>query len=145
LKTFFKDSYNKTKLDALISQIHFWNKTLMFRTVPLSIIRSFSLYTQKTCMTYTIAVCTVKNSVWWTEELSETLEFYSKNEFEKLVHLVAFIIRIYYDVWSFESLFLMEKLVLFVYFQANVWFRIYSTDISSQISGEFSPILKNNK
>ena len=62
----------------------------MFQTVPLSIIRSFSLYTQQwymsyrfadslragsgrsilillascqqTCMTYTIAVCTVKNS-----------------------------------------------------------------------------------
>ena len=27
---------------------------------------------QQTCMTYTIAVCTVKNSWWWTEELSET-------------------------------------------------------------------------
>jgi len=23
-------------------------------------------------MTYTIAVCTVKNAWWWTEELSET-------------------------------------------------------------------------
>jgi len=71
----------------------------MFRTVPLSIIRSYALYTQqwymsyrfadcllagsgcslillascqKICMTYTIAVCTVKNSWWWTEELSET-------------------------------------------------------------------------
>jgi len=72
----------------------------MFRTVPMSTIRSFSLYTQQwymsymfsdslraesgrncsfvlgscqqTCMTYTIAVCTVKNSWWWTEELSET-------------------------------------------------------------------------
>ena len=50
----------------------------MFRTVPLSIIRRFSLYTtavvyviqlasrillrscQQTCMTYNIAVCTVK-------------------------------------------------------------------------------------
>ena len=49
----------------------------MFRTVPLAIIRSFSMYTttmvyviedllillascQQTCMTYTIAVCTVK-------------------------------------------------------------------------------------
>jgi len=45
----------------------------MFRTVPLSIIRSFLLYAQQwymsyrfadsyqqTCMTYTIAVCTVK-------------------------------------------------------------------------------------
>jgi len=87
-----------------------WN--YMFRTIPLSIIRSFSLYTQQwymsyrfadglragsglnifpswscsqlcsilillasrqeTCMTYTIAACTVKNSWWWTEELSET-------------------------------------------------------------------------
>jgi len=66
-------------------------KLYMFRTVPLSIIRSSSLYTQQwyvsyrfadslragsglnsvlillascqqTCMTYTIAVCTVKNS-----------------------------------------------------------------------------------
>jgi len=73
----------------------------MFRTVPLSIIRSYSLYTQQcymsyrisdslragsgrssvlillascqqTCMTYTIVACTVKNSWWWTEELSET-------------------------------------------------------------------------
>jgi len=26
---------------------------------------------QQTCMTYTTAVCTVKNSWWWTEELSE--------------------------------------------------------------------------
>jgi len=72
----------------------------MIRTVPLSIIRNFSLYTQQwyvsyrfadslrrgsgwnsvpswSCsqavsMTYTIAVYTVKNSWWWTEELSET-------------------------------------------------------------------------
>jgi len=36
---------------------------------------------QQTCMIYTIAVCTV-------------LEFYSKNKFEKLVHLVGFIVRI---------------------------------------------------
>ena len=27
---------------------------------------------QQTCMTYTIAVCTVKNSWWWTEERCET-------------------------------------------------------------------------
>jgi len=54
-------------------------KLYMFRTVPLSIIRSLALYTQQwymsyrfadslrascqeTCMTYTIAVRTVKNS-----------------------------------------------------------------------------------
>jgi len=67
----------------------------MFQTVPLSIIRGFSMYTQssvlilfascqQTCMTYTIAVCTLKNPWWWTEELSETCRGYSKNKFEKL-------------------------------------------------------------
>jgi len=74
----------------------------MFQIVPLSIIMSVSLYTQQwymsyrfvdilqagsgqncscililltSCVTYTIAVCTVKNSWWWTEELSETCGF----------------------------------------------------------------------
>jgi len=32
----------------------------MFQTVPLSFIRSFSLYTQQICMTYTIAVYSEK-------------------------------------------------------------------------------------
>ena len=101
----------------------------MFRTIPLYIIRSFSLYTQqwymsyrfcwqlasgiliplelvpswshslavsKTCMTYTIAVCTVKNSWWWTEELPETCKILFQNKFEKLVYLVGFVIRISY-------------------------------------------------
>jgi len=93
-------------------------KLYMFRTVPLFIIRSFSLYTQqwcmshrfadrlrscqKTCMTYTIAVCTLKNSWWWTEELSETCRVSFRNKFEKLVHLVGFIIRICHDAWSHE-------------------------------------------
>jgi len=30
------------------------------------------------------------------------VEFYSKNKFEKLVHLVGFIIRIYHDARSYE-------------------------------------------
>ena len=88
------------QLDTSISQIYFGMKLHMLRTVPLSIIRSFSLHTrqwymsyrfadklctrsgcadnlqagsgcsililfascQQTCMTYTIAVCTVENS-----------------------------------------------------------------------------------
>jgi len=80
----------------------------MFRTVPLSFIRSFSLYTQQwytgsvlillascqqTSMTYTIAVCTVKNSDNGLRNCLKHVEFYSKNKFEKLVHLVGFIIR----------------------------------------------------
>ena len=41
----------------------------------------------------TIAVCTTKNSWWWTEELSETYSLSFQNKFEKLVHLIGFIIR----------------------------------------------------
>jgi hypothetical protein len=48
---------------------------------------------QQTCMTCTIAVCTVKNSWWWAEELSETCRISFQNKFEKFVHLVGFIIR----------------------------------------------------
>jgi hypothetical protein len=38
----------------------------------------------------------------WTEELSETCRVYSKNIFEKLVHLVGFIIRICHAARSRE-------------------------------------------
>ena len=40
-----------------------------------------------------IAVCTVENSWWWTEELSETCRVSLQNKFEKLVHLVGFVMR----------------------------------------------------
>jgi hypothetical protein len=40
------------QLDALISQIYFGMKLYIFRTVPLSIIRSYSLYTQQWYMSY---------------------------------------------------------------------------------------------
>jgi len=91
----------------------------MFRTVPLSIIRSFSLYTRQwymsyrfgdslragsgrncsqtvsnTYMTYTIDVCTVKNSWWWTQKLSETCRVLFQKQIWKLVHIVGFIITI---------------------------------------------------
>ena len=72
-------------------QFIFGRKIYMFRTVPLSIIRNFTPYTQQWYMsyrfgdssraisilvkTYSTAVCTVKNSWWWTEELSETCRF----------------------------------------------------------------------
>jgi hypothetical protein len=83
----------------------------MFRTVPLSIVRSFSLYTQQWYMSgwdsapswfcwsqsvskpvwHTIAVCTVKTPDDGYRNCRKHVEFYSKNTFEKLVHLVGFI------------------------------------------------------
>jgi hypothetical protein len=112
-------------------------KLCMFRTVPLSMVRSFSPYTQQwymsyrladslragsrcfilvllegclqTCMTNTIAVCTVKNFWWWTEELSETCRVSFQNKFEKLVRLVGFIKKICHDAQSHE-----RKIVTFI-------------------------------
>jgi len=64
----------------------------MFRTVLLSIISFFfTVHTQQWCMSDEQRNC------------PKHVEFYSKNKFEKLVHLVGFIIRIYHDARSPES------------------------------------------
>ena len=91
----------------------------MFRTAPLSIIRSFSLCTQQwymsygfadcllagsgrnsvlillaSCMTYTIAVCSEKLLMMGRGTARNMWSFIFKNKFEKLVHLVGFTVRI---------------------------------------------------
>ena len=58
-----------------------WNSTCFGQFLWTSS-EVFWLYTQQTCMTYSIAVCTVKNSWWWTEELSETCRVSFKKKFE---------------------------------------------------------------
>ena len=70
----------------------------MFRTVPLSIIRRFSLYTQQWYMSYSFA-----DSASCQQNCPKHVEVYSKNKFEQLVHLVGFVIRINHDAWSAES------------------------------------------
>jgi len=65
----------------------------MFRTVPLSIIRSFLLYTQQWYMSYSCCVYSDKFLTMDKRNCPKHVEFYSKNKFEKLVHLVGFIIR----------------------------------------------------
>ena len=44
-------------------------------------------------MTYTIAVCTVKTPDDGQRNCPKHVEFHSKNKFEKLLHLVGFIVR----------------------------------------------------
>ena len=83
----------------------------MFRTVLLSIIRSFSLYTQQWCMSYMFADSLRAGSGWkwfgsaaadpnqccvqWKipddgqRNCPKHVDFYSENKFEKLVHLVG--------------------------------------------------------
>jgi len=56
-------------------------------------------------MVYVIQVCCVYSEKTPDDGQSNCLkhvEFYSKNKFEKLVHLVGFIIRIYHDARSHE-------------------------------------------
>ena len=48
------------------------------------------------------AVCTVKKSWWWTEELSETCRVSFQNKFEKLVYLVGFIIRNLVEIFVYN-------------------------------------------
>ena len=81
----------------------------MFRTGFLSIIRSLVLYTQQ--QVYVIQVLLTQNlydiylllciQYQTPDDGQKTcpkhVEFYSKNKFEKLVHLIGFITRIYHD------------------------------------------------
>jgi len=54
----------------------------------------------ETCMTYTISVCTVQTPDDGQRSCPKHVEFYSKNTFEKLGHIIVFIIRIFHDARS---------------------------------------------
>jgi len=103
------------------SNLFFGIKLYMFWTIPLSIIRNFSLYTQQSYMSYRFGdsckwhpacschqTCMYLLSVQWKtpdhaqRNCLKRGEFYSINNFEKLLHLVGFIIRIYHDSRSPE-------------------------------------------
>ena len=57
---------------------------------------------QQTCMTYTTAVCTVKNSWWRTEELPETCKVEFQKQFWEISASSCYILRIYHDALSPE-------------------------------------------
>ena len=63
---------------------------------------------KQTCMRYTIIVCTVKTPDDGQRNCPKHVEFYSKNKFEKLVHLLGFIIRIFHDARSTERQILLK-------------------------------------
>ena len=75
----------------------------MFRIVPLSIIRSFSLYTQQWYMSYRFAMLHWKTPDDGQRNCPKHVEFHSKNKFEKLVHLVGFITRTSILIRSLQS------------------------------------------
>jgi hypothetical protein len=102
------------------SNLFFGMKLYVFQIVPLSIIRSFSLYTQQWYMLYNFCWQLARklsaeglwhiplvHVQWKTPDDGQRnylkhVEFYSKNKFENLVHLIDFIIRIYHDARSHE-------------------------------------------
>jgi len=58
---------------------------------------------QQTCMTYTTAVCTVKKLLMMDRETVRNMySFIPENKFEKLAHLVGFVVRIYHDARPHE-------------------------------------------
>ena len=85
--------YTKTNQMHNISNLFYFGTTLyMFRTVPLSIIRSLRLYIQHqlyviqvSCLLASIwhkpdVICTVLDSWWWTERPSETCRVLFQNK-----------------------------------------------------------------
>jgi len=94
--------YSKNKLEFL--KFIFGIKLYMFRTVLLSVIRStHGLRAVIKPVRYTPLLCVE----WKTPDDGQRncpkhVQFYSVNKFEKLVHLVGIIIRIYHDARSPE-------------------------------------------
>jgi len=102
----------------------------MFQTVPLSIIRSFSLYTQQWYMSYSLQAGSGRNCssiLILLASCQQTCMTYPKNKFEKLVHLVGFIIRIYHDAQSPEC-----QTQVYFYF---IFFLIYGLFNTLSIAG----------
>jgi len=84
--------------------ILFWYETLHvsdsfsvhnqeYFTVHTAMVYILLICCPQTGMMYTIAVCTVKYSWWWREEMTKTCRVSFQNKIEKLVRLVGFIIR----------------------------------------------------
>ena len=90
-------SYNKTNAMHQFLKFIFGIELYMFRKGLLSIIRSLVLYTQQ--LVFVMQYYTPDDG---HKTCPKHVEFYSKNKFEKLVHLVGFIIRIYHNARSFE-------------------------------------------
>jgi hypothetical protein len=88
-----------TRCTNLSNSFCFGMKIYVFRTVPMSIIRGFSLYTQQWYISanlydiYHPCINSEKTPDDVQRICPEHVESHSKNKVEKIVHLVRFIIR----------------------------------------------------
>ena len=108
--TVHRDKFlQQNKLGALIPQIYFWNKNLqvsnsssvhhqefftVYTAIHAGLLTACSQAVSITRMTHTNAVCTVKAPDGEQRNCPKHVDFYSKNKFQKLVHLVRFIVII---------------------------------------------------
>jgi hypothetical protein len=104
--------------DALISQIYFWNRTV--RVLDSSSVHHQEFSTVHTAIPLCIVVCTVGHPDGGQRNCPKHVEFYAKNKFEELVHLVGFIIRIYHDARSPERQIRLFKYYAFDSFQRKL-------------------------
>jgi hypothetical protein len=125
-------------------------KLYMFRTVPLYIIRSFSLYTQQWYMSYSLragsgrsVLILLASCMTYTytpndgqRNCPKHEEFYSKNKFEKLVHLVGFIVR--------KKLNLLFEIQVQVIVECLMWVQPISkeTVLTGQMATAFKPTFR---
>ena len=129
--------------DALISQIHFWNKTphvsdcssgvfhcthnkgICHTGFPDILCPSWSCWQAVSKpVWHTIAVCTVKSSGDGQRNSPKHVEFYSKKKFGKLVQLVGFIIRICHEARSPG-----RQIASFVFFACEHAYRFSWTEV----------------
>jgi len=109
----------------------------MFQTVPLSIIRSFSLYTQQWYMSYSLQAVwhiPLLRVLWKTPDDGQRnclkhVEFCSKYKFEKSVHLVGFIIRSSFNTYNFAFRFMLHCC------DTTIWLSVPAKDSSWALCG----------
>ena len=80
----------KNQLDALISQIYFWNETV--HVSDSSSVPHQEFFTLHTAMVYVLLCVQRKTPDDGQRNCPKHVEFHSKNKFEKSVHLVGFLL-----------------------------------------------------
>ena len=97
----------------------------MFWTVPLSIIRSYSLYAQEWYISYRFVDSLRAGSpVDGQRKCLKHVEFHFQNKFEKLVHLVGFSIRKFVAMHSHMNVKLECKMFVIFYYYYYYYFLI---------------------
>ena len=160
---FWNENLNVSDNSSLHHQEFFTAHTIMVYVIQvcwqLASRRSLLASCQQTCMTYTITVCAVKNSWWWTEELSETCRFSFQNKFEKLMHLVVYYKKplTYAQIFAAQSVRDVQQFFLYSWFRASwlwihkiqqdatVCMHLFTASLLHMFRASIAPIIRSTK